>query len=163
MITLTKFNKSYYDTLISWIVSEEMLMQFAGPLFTFPLTYEQLDQSLSVTNRYAFSAFENEIMIGYAEIYLTEKAAHLGRIIVSEEMRGKRRGEQIVRKLLEIAFNKFNKCEASLNVFDWNIYAVKCYEKVGFQINPERNLERHVNGKKWIALNMILNKCDWTK
>jgi hypothetical protein len=41
MVRLEKFNKCAYADLISWIDSKEMLMQFAGPSFDFPLTNEQ--------------------------------------------------------------------------------------------------------------------------
>ena len=47
MIRLEKFEKDSYKDLISWVDNKEMLMQFAGPAFDFPLTNEQLDKSIS--------------------------------------------------------------------------------------------------------------------
>ena len=38
---------------------------------------------------------------------------------------------------------------------DWNIAAIKCYEKAGFTIDPGKKLERMVNGKTWAAINMV--------
>jgi RimJ/RimL family protein N-acetyltransferase len=164
MITLRKFNERFHDNLISWIDSEKTLMQFAGPLFTFPLTSEQLDKSLSAKNRYAFGVFENETIIGHAEIYLSGKTAYLGKIIIgNKELRGKGRGQKVVSKLLDIAFIKFNKTQVSLNVFDWNINAIRCYEKVGFEINSDKNLERRISKENWIALNMVLSKDNWER
>lgn len=57
MIELESFAKEHYDDLISWIDNEEELMQFAGPVYTYPLTERQLDNALKDEKRYAFSVF----------------------------------------------------------------------------------------------------------
>ena len=58
MIRLEKFNRVDYPTLISWVDSPETLMQIAGPTLHFPLTQDQLDQSLRDPNRYPFKVVE---------------------------------------------------------------------------------------------------------
>jgi RimJ/RimL family protein N-acetyltransferase len=164
MIRLDKFDQTCYDTLISWVNSADTLMQFAGPAFTFPLTKEQLDNSLSDSNRFAFKVVNqsNEMTIGHAEIYLTNRSAYLGRILIGDpQLRGKGLGQQIVSYLLHYAFENLEQTKVQLNVFDWNLEAIKCYEKVGFRINPEKKLRRIVNGQTWIALNMIIDKQNW--
>ncbi len=42
MIKLEPFEKEDFDQLISWTDSEKLLIQFAGPDYTFPLTTQQL-------------------------------------------------------------------------------------------------------------------------
>ncbi len=59
MMRLIKFEQEVYANLISWIHSEEDLMQFAGPAFSFPLTNEQLASSLSDKNRFAFIVIDD--------------------------------------------------------------------------------------------------------
>ena len=54
-----------------------------------------------------------------------------------------------------------HQTQVELNVFDWNIGAIKCYEKVGFIINQDRNLQRKVKNEMWTAINMRMNKEDW--
>ena len=73
-IRLEKFDSENYQDLISWINSEEELMQFAGPLFKFPLTSKQLDESLNDKNRIAFRIINNQtnLSIGHSEIYISE-------------------------------------------------------------------------------------------
>lgn len=164
MIRLEKFTPSDYNTLISWISNAEDLMQFGGPALTFPLTAEQLDRSLADENRFAFKVVdaESQQTIGHAEIFLTGSSAHLGRILIGDPAnRGKGIGKEIVELLLELAFGELGQSIVQLNVFDWNLAAIRCYEKVGFEINPDKKLERMVNGKTCIALNMILSKTDW--
>ena len=58
-------------------------------------------------------------------------------------------------------FLTFNKTKAELNVFDWNIEAIKCYEKVGFVINPDKKNERRIKDEIWTAINMSIEKSMW--
>ncbi|MEO7120316.1 MAG: GNAT family protein [Ginsengibacter sp.] len=75
-----------------------------------------------------------------------------------EQNRGKGFGNQIVNALIEFAFQNFGKTKIELNVFDWNIAAIKSYQKAGFKINPDKKLERRVKDQTWTALNMILER-----
>jgi len=164
MIRLEKFNRDNYANLISWIDSAEALMQFGGPQFTFPLTAEKLDISLSDKSRIAFSIISNETnsSIGHAEIYLSESSAKIGRILIGDaKQRGKGLGQQIVNSLLEHTFFKLDKATVELNVFDWNTSAIKCYEKVGFTINPDKKLERKIKEEIWTAINMTIDREKW--
>ena len=160
-IKLEPFKQEHYLDLISWIPNEEMLMQFAGPGFTFPLTFQQLDASLSDPNRISFNVVSKETntVIGHCEIYVSDNSAKLGRILIGDPgYRGKGLGQQIVQSLLHYTFTQLNKPVAELNVFDWNTGAIKCYEKVGFTINPNKKLERKVNDQTWIAINMTIDR-----
>ncbi len=99
-------------------------------------------------------------MIGYSEIYLLDKSSVLlGRIIIGDlECRGKGLGQKIVELLLKISFDQLKVEKAELNVFDWNINAVRCYEKAGFVINPSKTYKREIKGETWTALNMVIEK-----
>jgi RimJ/RimL family protein N-acetyltransferase len=141
-------------------------MQFAGPAFAFPLTRDQLDKSLSDPNRFAFKVVDpgKEMVIGHAEIYLTKESAYLGRILIGDpQARGKGLGQQIVSSLLDYAFDVLEQTTVQLNVFKWNTGAIRCYEKTGFCINPDKKAERVVNGQTWIALNMNIDKQKWKR
>lgn len=164
MIQLKKFTSEDYHILLSWIDNAETLMQFSGPVYTFPLDHTQLDRSLNDPNRFAFKVIEQNSsqMIGYAEIYLKENIANLGRIIIGNKtFRGKGIGQEIVQQLLKYAFIDLDQQKVELNVYDWNIAAIKCYEKVGFVINPDKISESRINDIIWISLNMIIDKNKW--
>jgi RimJ/RimL family protein N-acetyltransferase len=62
---------------------------------------------------------------------------------------------------LNFAFKDLNQSKVELNVFDWNLSAIKCYKKVGFVINPHKKTERTVNGQTSMALNMSIDKQNW--
>jgi len=161
MIQLEKFGREHYDDLISWVDSEEALMQFGGPLFKFPLTPEQLDESISDKNRIAFRLVDEETNkgIGHAEIFLQENSIKLGRILIGDKsQRGRGLCPKIMRLLLDYAFANLDEDLIELNVFDWNHGAIKCYEKVGFTVNPEKTLLRQVKDQIWTAINMRIDR-----
>ena len=161
MITLQPFTPADFDRLISWVDSEKTLVQFAGPDFTYPLTHPQLENYLDNRNRHVYKVVDiaANSTIGHAELFLPdETSARLCRILIGDPAnRGKGFGQQIVQKLLEIVFTKFNREKADLNVFEWNTGAIKCYENAGFMINPEKTRQREVNGKTWTALVMSIS------
>ena len=166
MVHLEKFDQHGYDLLLSWADSAESLMQFAGPGFTYPLTRQQLDKSLSDENRLAFKLVGtgSQKMIGYAEIYLTSESAYLGRILIGNPLdRGKGLGSQLVTLLVTYAFTVLAQAKVQLNVFEWNTGAIRCYEKAGFKWNLEKKAERAINGKTWTSVNMSLDREDWER
>jgi len=164
MIKLEPFTKSDFTRLISWIDNLEELVQFAGPNFSFPLTTDQLEKYLADENSFAFKVKETRSnkTIGHCEIYKSESSAKLCRILIGEKTyRGKGLGVEIVNQLLKKSFIHFNYSLAELNVYDWNISAIKCYEKSGFKINKEKTKTILVEGRPWASLNMISTKNEW--
>ena len=164
MIHLEPFRKEDYATLISQIPDAAMLMQFAGPLFTFPLTAEQLDEAAANKDRFPFKVIDTASgnTIGHGELFRKERTAHLGRIFVFDAaQRGKGIGRQIIQQLLEFAFAHLDRTIASLNVYDWNTGAIKCYEKLGFTFLPEKKSVQEINGVAWVSLHMTLEQAVW--
>ena len=162
MIQLQPFTSKDFDTLISWVGSEEELLQFSGPDFKFPLTREQLVVNISEPTRhpYAITDASSGKMIAYAEIYMTrENMAILGRILIGDpEMRGHGIGVQIVQELLFISFTILGAKSTALYVFEWNIGAIKCYEKAGFVINPEKTANLVFKGQTFKLLTMQFDR-----
>ena len=163
MIKLVPFEKDDFEKLISWIDNEEFLVQFAGAVvFKYPLTKEQLVTYISDDKRFAYKVIEvktNET-IGHAEIYLVKPdMSRLCRILIGrKEYREKGIGQQIIQQLKDYSFDRFNVEIVELNVYDWNTSAIKCYEKVGFKINPNQTTTTEVNGRIWTAINMRIPK-----
>lgn len=165
MIQLETFTEKDFSTLIGWIDSREALMQFAGPLFLFPLTTYQLEIYCKEKNMYPYKIVDTvaNIAIGHAEIVIPAKeVAVLCRILIGNPAhRNKGYGLLAVQQLLEICFTQLQAEKAELNVFDWNAGAIRCYEKAGFRINEGHQKTREVNGKLWTALNMTLGISQW--
>jgi len=162
MIKFKQFNATDFGRLISWVDSEKLLIQFAGPIFTFPLTVEQLELYISDENRFPFKVIKSETceVIGHAEIYHSKnKVAKLCRILIGDKnLRGQGIGEEIVKELVEFAFNELSALSIELNVYDWNTSAIKCYEKVGFVVDQSKTKANQFDNNEWTSINMTLDK-----
>lgn len=163
MISLAKFTIDDFEPLSSWINSGKELIQFSGNIFTFPIDKDQISRYLEDCNRVAFKVIDNDKVVGHAEIYHeTQKRAKLCRILIGDpNLRGKGLGQQVISKLLNIAFEDMGYSVVHLNVYDWNMGAIKCYENCGFKINPTTTSDMTVGGEVWTALNMSINKEQW--
>ena len=64
------------------------------------------------------------------------KSLYLDDIYVKEEFRGQKIGRKLLVKIFEIA-NKENCSRVRWQVLDWNIPAIKFYEKYGAKISKE--------------------------
>lgn len=165
MIALEKFEKSDYDRFISWIETEEFMVQFSGPVFTFPVTHEQLDAYVNAPNRLVYKVVNKETgeVIGHAElnkIDLINSSARICRILIGkEENRGKGYGMAIINALVDIGFNHFKLHRLELGVYDFNTRAIQCYKKCGFEIEGLFRENIRVGNTYWSTYNMSrLNK-----
>ncbi len=158
MITLIPFSPGHVITLISWIESEEMLMQFAGPSFQYPLTAEQLPYQSADPRHPSFSLMKDSPreLLGYGEIRFTNTTAFLCRLIIAPNKRGNGYGNLLMRELLAQVERHPEINRVELNVFDFNSGAIHLYSKFGFVINPEKAFERSMKGRVWRAVNMVL-------
>lgn len=122
--------------------SAKFLFQWAGTNFQYPLTEEQLVKYLQKVNN------EEGINFFYKAIDLTNNqivaVLELGRIdyynksgkaskvlILDENTRGKGYGKAVLNEALRIAFEELGLHKISLGVFDFNVSAIKFYEKFG--------------------------------
>lgn len=164
MITLSKLTPRDFETFRSWIDSEEELIQFAGTYFTYPLTDEQLHNYINDPQRKAFKVIlkETDEVIGNIELNLENDIPRLSRLIIgSKNYRGKQIGKKIILKLLEMAFMNYATEVVDVNVYDWNLTALKCYESVGFEETPEESYSHEMNFKVWTAINMSITRKRW--
>lgn len=167
MINLIPFQPSDFDKLISWVDSEELLVTIAGTYFTYPLTAPQLHCYLEDKSSTAFTVVETHTgkAIGHAEIIAMGDGLYkLDKVIVGEKTdRGKGIGGMVIRKLLKYSFEKLKANEVELNVFDWNIAGIKCYQREGFVVNENKIQTVPMNGATWIAKNMTISRERWVQ
>lgn len=164
MIQLEAFTQEDFDRFMSWVDNEEALVQFAGPLFTYPLTHEQLENYLAQTKKKPFKIRLQETgdVIGHCELNLEKNMPRLSRILIGDQrMRNKGLGKQVVREMVKLLFTTMAHTAVDLSVYEWNHNAITCYEQMGFRINPGQGTTTEVGGKVWKAHNMVLQKSDW--
>jgi RimJ/RimL family protein N-acetyltransferase len=136
-------------------------VQFAGPVFDYPLSWEQLEKHLANDRRQVYAAIRPATteMIGMGELYWdAEDKPRLCRILVSPDERGKGFGKQIVLDLLELAFANAAVKKVSLNVYDFNTSAIKCYEQCDFKVSPDQSMANRASWGDWQALHMRVDR-----
>lgn len=161
MIDLEPFTDADFDRFIAWIESEEQLIQFAGPVFTYPMTHDQLSNYVNSDKRqvYKVRLKSSDRIIGHCEINLQNAIPRLSRILIGpKDLRNKGIGKHIVNQLLDMIFKNPSIERVDLSVFDWNFNAIASYSKIGFTINEGFETTMLVNGKQWRAYNMVIDR-----
>jgi RimJ/RimL family protein N-acetyltransferase len=161
MIELNTFLDSDFERLISWIENEEELIQFAGPIFQYPLTYEQLRLYINKNTRKAFKVcmLSTGEIIGHCELNFQNAIPRLSRILIgNKQHRNKGIGKQIVESMLNIVFSTTDFDYVDLNVFDWNANAIASYKNVGFKVNEGFETTMTVGKDTWKAFNMVIGR-----
>jgi|SRR5690606_18557234 len=165
-ITLKKFTELDFDRLIAWVKKEEELIQFAGTIFKFPLTKGQLYHYLTDTKRHAFKVVDDETnqIIGHCEAYeVDDQKCRLCRILIGDEdFRGKGYGTVLVRQLTHWSFETLNVKSIELNVYDFNIPAIKCYEKIGFKKAEINTGQTRIKNESWTSYSMTICRDSFT-
>ncbi|MGB0391646.1 MAG: GNAT family N-acetyltransferase [Salibacteraceae bacterium] len=161
MIKLLPFTSADFELFKSWMTTEEDMVQFAGTIFTWPVTDEQLRNYLAHPDLKPFKVVlkDSGKIVGHCEFNYQKGQHRLSRVLIANNTeRGKGLGEQMIRKMAQTFFEDTSVSEVDLNVFAFNKAAIRCYEKVGFEINPTKSVQVPVNNETWLCLNMILKR-----
>ncbi|MEN1936181.1 GNAT family protein [Paenibacillus sp. 102] len=172
MIELKYFERSDFKQLIDWIDSEKFLLQWGGPVFSYPLQEKQLEKYIENANDENANTFvykvidkETRKVIGHislGKIDRVNKSARIGKVLVGDtSMRGKSVGKKMMEEVLKVAFEQLDLYRVSLGVFDFNASAIVCYERVGFA--KERLLKdaRKIGDEYWNLWEMRILKHEW--
>ena len=143
MVTLTTFQREDFPRLINWITDADMMMQWGGPTFTFPLTEEQLNEFSDGANRSGAESYlynvvldETSEPVGFITINSvdwTERTGKVGKVYISDEVRGRGLCPYLMKEVARVGFEELSLQRLFLGVFDFNEPAVRCYEHAGFR------------------------------
>ena len=174
MIKLEHLEKGDLRKIVEWNAnkSAEYLLQWAGPIYSYPLTIKQVEDYFfnNVKNNsnifvYKIRLIDTDKIIGTIELRENEtinKNAWVCRFLIGEEnYKGKGIGTQVLKETLRIGFEDLKFEKISLRVFDFNHGAIKCYENAGFV--KEKFIE---NARKaaigyWNLYEMSISKTQW--
>lgn len=143
MVELKPFTRDDFGRLMEWVnISPAFLMQWAGPLFTFPLDKVQLERYIQPSegvrpNRHIFKVVgpNDELIMGHVEldnVDFQNRSATLCRVLVAKEFRGQGLCSRIVRRILQFGFDGLELRRIDLRVFGFVEPAIRCYESTGF-------------------------------
>ena len=173
MIRLAHFEQQDFDQLINWINTEELLINWAGSLFSFPLTQSSMEwyardtNDLQKSDALAYKVVEVETgkTIGHISlggISRKNRSARISRVLIGEEEnKGKGYCKQMIRAVIKIGFEDLKLHRISLGVYDFNLSALKCYEACGFKIEGTmRDVLLHKE-KWWSLIEMGILEEEW--
>jgi len=174
VIYLLPFERSDFDLVMEWASDARLLMQWAGPIFKFPLDHSQLDAYLAAgvgekPRRVAWKAVEaaGQSVVGHVEIDHIDygrRCGALSRVLIGKAgLRGRGLGRQLVAEAVRRGFEELDLAEITLSVFDFNSPAIRCYEAIGFEIFHAREAAVAVGDERWNALFMRLTRGAWER
>jgi len=171
MIKLQPFRRDDFARLISWVSSPEFLLQWAGPMFTYPLdeaqlgTYWQSTVTESPVRRvYTVVDSTSSIPVGHIELnHIDERnrSATVSRVLVDPDLQGRGYGTHMVREILKIAFEKMHLHRVDLFVFDFNAPAISAYERAGFEKEGYLRDARRIGDEYWSLVHMSVLEDRW--
>lgn len=131
IVIKTNITNSGKQTVINWTNSynQNFLNQWAGANLNFPLTLEEFNfQNI-------YSIFSNKEFIGIIQKIREENNnIHIGRFLINPLLTGKGLGTIALTEFINFIFQNKNIHSITLNVFTYNINAIKLYKKLGFEI-----------------------------
>jgi len=145
MIRLENFERADFQQLIDWIKDEELLINWSGSLFSFPLTESSLDWYIRDTNivnssdAFVYKAVDTETgktvgHISLGGISWKNRSGRVTRVLVDDTERNKGYGQEMTKAVLKIGFEELGLHRISLGVYENNEAAIHCYQKCGFTI-----------------------------
>jgi len=134
------------DRVLSWAPDADATRLWAGPTIGFPVSREQLWENLHHAPGAAFvlCAPPDGEVVGFGQVMSREEGiAHLARIIVAPERRGRGLGRTLCQELMRVAPRFLPVRAFSLYVYPENRRARSLYRKLGFaDVREERGFLR---------------------
>ena len=153
MLKLEPFTQEDFSKLIGWIDTKRELVQFAGDLFTYPLSEDQLHAYLSQEKLVAKKIIhiESGEVIGHCELNFLNEYPRLSRILIgNKQNRGLGYGAKIIRLMIDAIQKEISSKQVELRVFGYNTNAIKLYEKEGFVIQEKYTLQfQYTEDESW--------------
>ncbi|HEX4715841.1 MAG TPA: GNAT family protein, partial [Ktedonobacteraceae bacterium] len=88
-------------------------------------------------------------------------SARVSSILVHPRFRNAGVGTQMIQALLRFGFEELSLHRIDLGVFDFNIAAIRCYERAGFKREGLQREARKVNNEYWNVCIMSVLENEW--
>ncbi|MBC7912493.1 MAG: GNAT family N-acetyltransferase [Pyrinomonadaceae bacterium] len=173
MIRLEYFTPDDFPLLIDWINTEDLLINWAGTQFKFPLTDEKLHHYLKHSNDFDHSrtliykavdvaSGENVGHISLSVIDRENRSARITRVLVGDtDSRGKGLGTKIIKAMLKVGFEDLNLHRMSLGVYDFNLGGIKCYANCGLTIDGTLRDIKRMPDSFWSIVEMSILESEY--
>jgi RimJ/RimL family protein N-acetyltransferase len=173
MVVLEHFEPADFKQLIEWISDEQLLTNWSGSLFNYPLTKESLDWYLEGTNdlqksdALVYKAVDTKTgttvgHISLGSISRKNRSARISRVLVGNTCeRGRGTCQSMITAILKVGFEEVDLHRISLGVYSDNKAAIRCYEKAGFVIEGLSRDVLKVDDTYWSMYEMSILEHEW--
>ena len=98
-------------------------------------------------NAVIFSMIDKETkkFIGNIEIMNIVNGSGVLGIVITPNQQNKKFGQEAIKRIIDYAFDKLKFDYLDLYVFNFNLKAIHCYEKVGFRVIGKGKLENEIH------------------
>lgn len=173
-IELIPFEKNHFDFLNKEIPDSKFLMQWAGPKYYYPLTWEQMKNKIEEidvdkTNRnhlFSVSFKQTRQIVGHVQLSIidsTLKIGNVGSVMVFNQFRNNGISKEIIKEILKFGFSQKGIEEIRLAVFDFNLPALNCYKNTGFRMFEYNKNVVKIENEKWNSIRMKIMKSEYQK
>jgi RimJ/RimL family protein N-acetyltransferase len=172
-LQLIQFTAAHFDILEKEIKDTKALMQWAGPKYSYPLSWDQMknkidEQDENGQKNFLFSAeiLNSSEFIGHVQLSIldrTAKTGNIGSVLVFSKFRNMGLGKEIVKEIMKLGFYDKNLNELRLGVFDFNSPAIRCYRKIGFKDYDFEKNAREIENESWNLVRMKITKEEFLK
>lgn len=157
---LKPFSMDFYPLLEQWITGKDILFQYSGTYFSYPITREQITgYMMKHPERKLYLGFtDDDVPYAFGEIIPREEnPPRLARLLIGDPaLRGKGLGESFVRELIREAQDHLHAGIIDLFVLEDNLSAIRCYQKVGFDFLHEGDFTLAFEGTVYLLKKMRL-------
>ncbi|MFY9662913.1 MAG: GNAT family protein [Candidatus Cybelea sp.] len=164
-MTLVPFSSEHFATLASWFPTERDVLQWAGPRVRFPIDKAQfvamIDEGLTnPPTRLCWMAKLREELVGHSQLHFDwrNRSATLSRVAIAPALRGHGLAVPMLRRVIDKAFALPDIERLELNVYSFNIPAVRTYERLGFAIEGVSRASARAGSERWDTIQMAILK-----
>ena len=173
MIVLEYFERNDFTQLTQWIHNDELLMNWSGSMFNYPLTEKSLEwyiedvNEINISDAFIYKAIDTTSghtvgHISLGGISRKNRSGRISRVLVGGiDNRGRGCCKDMVNAVLKIGFEDLNLHRISLGVYDFNEAAIRCYQKSGFTIEGTTRDVLLFKGKWWSLVEMSILEDEW--
>lgn len=135
------YTDSHFPLLEKWVTDADLLLQFSGTEFTYPITRKQVSdyQSKHPDRNFYLGYTKDKSPFAFGEIIPQESGSpRIARVLVGDpSLRGHGLGKYFIKLLLNECKRLFECQGAELFVWDKNYAAIRCYQGAGFKYATE--------------------------
>jgi RimJ/RimL family protein N-acetyltransferase len=168
MFKLVPFSEAHFDCLSGWFSSEREVAQWGGSTLSFPLDRAKLGimSDHRESERPVLLCWMVEHagrFVGHAQLILDwhNGNARLARVVVAPDKRGQGLAVPMLRQIIWETFALPGMERVDLHVFDWNIPAVRTYERLGFSREGVQRACIRFENERWDMMLMGLLRSEW--